>query len=357
MRLARAWAVVAVAAAALSVGGCILLPPPLPGRITLPPVTPMPPPAPTSDPRPGGAGAVEPDQPITEGDETAADTGAMYAGFDGRTGTGLLPDAAVDRVLPPTDGAPVVARGIAVPESDAGDELLPGVDHRGSDNLLLTTSGRLDLASAAATFSCSGTVINSDSGLVVLTAAHCIFDDETRDWYDRIAFSPGYERGEAPFGTWVAESWWVPQQYLESNERWLDGADDNGWMGFDFGFIRFAPRDSQTLEDAVGGQGVSFTAETNGVLLAGYPGNAPFDAEVLRYCADARLDYGRGGDPNYGTECGMGDGASGAAFVSNLDAATGAGHITAVYSNAGDSGAFGPPLGVTAWNGLQRLDD
>lgn len=361
MRLARLAAVTAaVAVAALSVGGCVILPPPLAGRVTLPPTTPMPPPAQPADPAQGDPEQdptrVAPDAPITDGDETSAETGDLYAGSRGETIDGYLPDAAVDLVLPPTRGAPVVEPGIALPVQQGGDELLPGVAHRGSGNLLLTTTGRLELSTPGAQYTCSGTVINSATGLIVATAAHCVFDDETRDWYDRITFSPAYERGSAPFGTWVAEEWWVPGQYLESNERWLDGEDDEGWMGFDFGFIRFAPRDGQTLEEAVGGQGVSFTAETNGVVIAGYPGNEPFDGEVLRHCAEDLLSYGAGGDANYGADCSMGDGASGSGFVSNVDPATGAGHITAVYSNGGESGAYGPPLGITAWNGLQQID-
>ncbi len=366
MRLARTAAVAAAAAAVLTVTGCIL-PPPLPTALPQPPATPGQPPAtpvpPPAQPSQAPTTApqlevvpVEPDAPITTADETSADTGALYAGRPGETFDGYLPDAAIDVVLEPTRGRPAVAPGIALPEHDDGDELYPGIAHTARSSLLLTTVGRLVLEADGGEYTCSGTVINSASGLVVITAAHCVWDDDTRDFYDRITFSPGYEHGTAPFGTWEAEELWVPRQYLESNDRWLDGADDDGWTGFDFGFIRFARQGGQTLEDAVGGQGVSFTAETNGVVIAGYPGNDDFDAEVLRHCADARVDYGAGGDPNYGADCEMGDGASGSGFVSNVDEATGAGHITAVYSNGGETGAYGPPLGVTAWNGLQSID-
>lgn len=356
MRLARSAAVVAASLAVVTMSGCVILPPP--------PTTIREPQQPPTQPSPSSRSGepqievrpVEPDEPITATDETDADTGDLYAGSDGETVDGYFPDAALDLVLEPTRGAARVAPGIAVPEHEDGDELLAGTPHAAEASLLLTTVGRLVLEADGAEYTCSGTVINSDSGLVVVTAAHCVFDDETRDYYDRITFEPGYERGDAPFGTWEAEEWWVPSQYLEANDRWLDGADDDGWMGFDFGFIRFAPRDGTTLEDAVGGQGISFTAETNGVVIAGYPGNDDFDAEVLRYCADDELSYGAGGDANYGADCAMGDGASGSGFVSNLDPATGAGHITAVYSNGGESGAYGPPLGVTAYNGLRSLD-
>ncbi|MFP5250816.1 MAG: trypsin-like serine peptidase [Actinomycetes bacterium] len=356
MRTTRLAAAAAALAAVLAVGGCVILPPPLPGEITLPPTTPLPVPSPTTQPQQGEALPVEPDEPITDADETGADTGELYAGSRGETVDGYLPDAAFDMVLEPTRGTAAVQPGIALPVHDGGDELLPGEANGTSRNLLLSTVGRLELSTSEGDFTCTGTVINSDSGLIVATAAHCIFDDETRDWYDRILFAPGYERGDTPYGVWEAERWWVPEQYLEANTRWLDGADDDGWMGFDFGFIRFAPQGGRTLEQVVGGQGISFTAETNGVVIAGYPGNDPFDSEVLRHCAEDRLNYGAGGDANYGADCVMGDGASGSGWVSNVDPATGAGHITAVYSNGGDTGAYGPPLGVTAWNGLQSLD-
>jgi V8-like Glu-specific endopeptidase len=354
MRPARS-AAVAVALLALgALSGCVIPQPPLATDIRLPQQPPTQPSRPAGEPQVEPT-PVEPDAPLTTTDETVADTGELYAGERGETADGHVPDAPVDVVLEPTRGAARVAPGIAMPVHDDGDELLAGSSHTAGGNLLLTTVGRLVLETDDAQYTCSGTVINSGSGLVVITAAHCIFDDETRDYYERITFEPGYERGTAPFGTWEAEDWWVPRQYLESNERWLDGADDHGWMGFDFGFIRFAPQRGTTLEDVAGGQGVSFTAETNGVAIAGYPGNDPFDAEVLRYCAEDDVTYGAGGDANYGADCAMGDGASGSGFVSNLDPATGAGHITAVYSNGGDSGAYGPPLGVTAYNGLRSL--
>ena len=40
-----------------------------------------------------------PDEPITTTDETDADTGELYAGADGETDDGYLPDAALDLVL------------------------------------------------------------------------------------------------------------------------------------------------------------------------------------------------------------------------------------------------------------------
>lgn len=368
MRRRRAAAAAIAAIAVVGLSGCILPPPSRAPEPPAPPtseptaspstrpVVPRAHPTPDADPPAESTERVQPDAPAVAEDQTANDTGELYAGEEPITDDGYSPDGQHDLVLAPTRGTPVVAPGIAMPEHEEGDELLEGTEHTADASLLLTTVGRLELEAGSSAYTCTGTVINSETGLIVLTAAHCIFNDDTRDDYDRITFSPGYERGESPFGVWEAESWWVPEQYMEANDRWLDGQNDNGWMGFDFGFIRFRPLDARTLEDVVGGQGVSFTAETNGVVVAGYPGNSPFDSEVLRYCAAAEPNYGAGGDPNYGVSCDMGDGASGSGWVSNLDPATGAGQIVAVYSNGGASGAYGPPLGITAWNGLQTLD-
>ena len=56
----------------------------------------------------------------------------------------------------------------------------------------------------------------------IYTLPAALWGSDTRDYYDRITFSPGYERGDAPFGTWEAEELWVPEQYLEANTRWLE---------------------------------------------------------------------------------------------------------------------------------------
>ena len=329
--------------------------PPLPTQIRepqRPPVQPTP-----SSGAPGvDAEPVLPDEPITTSDETDADTGDLYAGSDGETVDGYFPDAALDLVLEATRGTARVAPGIAMPVHGEGDELLAGTAHTADASLLLTTVGRLVLEADDAEYTCSGTVINSDSGLIVVTAAHCIFDDETRDYYDRITFEPGYERGDAPSAPGRRRTGGCRRSTSRRTSAGSTAPTTTAGMGFDFGFIRFAPRDGATLEDAVGGQGISFTAETNGVVIAGYPGNDEFDAEVLRYCAEDEASYGAGGDANYGAECAMGDGAWARASCRTSTPSPARGASPRSTRTAASRAPTARRSASTAYNGLRSLN-
>lgn len=360
-RRIRAVAVASLAIVALS--GCIIVPPPRAQPLPLPPsATQQPQPQPTRTAAPtetvDPSAYVQPDGPISDTDPTPEHVGEYYAGTSPITSAGYSPDAATDVVLPPTRGTPLVQPQAGLPDSSAGDEYLPDAAPSITGDLIRSTVGRLDMTDdQGGQYTCSGTVINGETQDIVITAAHCVFSDDTRSEMASITFTPAYDSGDAPFGVWQAEDWWYPQQYITANERWLAGQDDNGWMGFDFAFLRMEPDDQgRQIEDVVGGQGVSFQAETNGIVFAGYPGDpAPFDSEVQRYCSDSSITYGVGGDPNLGVDCVMGSGASGSGWVSNVDPATGAGLIVAVYSNGGGEEGYGPPLGVTAYNGLLEL--
>lgn len=359
----RVRAIVVASLAVLVLSGCIILPPPLPQPAPAPlPTTQQPQPQPTQTAEPTETvdpnQFVQPDEPIADADPTAEDVGEYYAGESPITSAGYHPDAATDVILQPTRGTPLVQPQAGLADSSTGDEYLAGVAPALTGDLIQSTVGRLEMVDEeGGEYTCSGTVINGETQDIVVTAAHCVFSDDTRSEMASITFTPAYADGAAPFGVWQAEDWWYPQQYITANDRWLDGQDDNGWMGFDFAFMRMAPNaQGQEIEDVVGGQGVSFQAETNGIVFAGYPGDpAPFDAEVQRYCADSTITYGVGGDPNLGVDCVMGSGASGSGWVSDVDPATGAGLIVAVYSNGGADEGYGPPLGITAYNGLVEL--
>lgn len=357
-RRARAVAVASLALVALS--GCVVLPPPLPQPTPPPTVQPQPQPTQTAQPTEtvDPSEFVQPDEPISPTDPTPEDVGEYYAGEQPVTSDGYSPDAATDVVLPPTRGTPLVQPAAGLPESSAGDEYLADAAPSLAGDLIQSTVGRLEMTDEdGGQYTCSGTVVNSETQDVVLTAAHCVFSDDTRSEMTSITFTPAYDDGDAPFGVWEAEDWWYPEQYVTANDRWLDGLDDDGWMGFDFGYLRLAPNaDGQEIEDVVGGQGISFQAETNGVVLVGYPAEpSPMDGELQRWCSDSSITYGDGGDPNLGVDCAMGGGASGSGWVSNVDPATGAGLVTAVYSNGGTVDAYGPPLGITAYNGLLAI--
>lgn len=361
---ARIAAVVA-AAVALSITACVPMPPspiepdvpPAPPR-TPPSVAPSATPEPTTPVTPEGDGPQMPDVPATTVDLTSNDTGELYAGTDPITPDGYSADGGVDVVLPPTRGEPLVEEGSPFGDDPSGDEYLPDEDPSDDGDLVQSTVGRIIMTDVdGSEYSCSGTVINSATADIVITAAHCLFSDSSLEDFAAISFVPAYSDGDAPFGTWEAEDWWYPQQYADSNDLWLAGVDDDSWMAFDYGFVRLAPNDEgQHIEEVTGGQGVSFTAETNGVVTVGYPAEpSPMDGELQRMCSDETVEYGASGFPSYAFACTMGGGASGSGIISNLDPATGAGTIVGIFSYGDAEVEHGPVLGGTAYNGYLTI--
>src|SRR5690606_19807542 len=67
---------------------------------------------------------------------------------------------------------------------------------------------------------CSGVLLNVD---VVLTAAHCLWDDDIDAPYDSILVVPAQDGGEWPFGTaLVAGEVSIPNGYFSTNETRYD---------------------------------------------------------------------------------------------------------------------------------------
>ncbi|WEO96624.1 trypsin-like peptidase domain-containing protein [Streptomyces sp. FXJ1.172] len=104
---------------------------------------------------------------------------------------------------------------------------------------------------------CTGSVVHSPQGNLIVTAAHCVGGSDTN-----LLFAPGYRDGRTPFGVWK-----VTKRYLP--DGWAKDQDEDS----DIAFAAVEGQGGRRIEDVVGGN--RFMAGTatgaTAVTVVGYP--------------------------------------------------------------------------------------
>jgi hypothetical protein len=183
-------------------------------------------------------------------------------------------------------------------------------------------------------FSCTGAVINTDTGSLVLTAAHCVFENGT--FFENVTFVPGYRDGQRPFGEFPAAELAVPTVVGASPE--LPFAFDHGSM-----LVASDPT-GRSVEKVVGAFGISLFGDPDRSWRAyGYPAEAPFDGTGLFTCDSPTTAFDLGlNPPPVGIACDMTQGASGGPWVIQGTDLVGS-NSSFIASSAPDT-LFGPQL-------------
>jgi V8-like Glu-specific endopeptidase len=118
---------------------------------------------------------------------------------------------------------------------------------------------------------CTASVVHSERGDVLLTAAHCIHEGEGGDYIPGITFAPGYHDGVAPFGYWTVSDELVAPGWIASSDPDLD-------VGF---ATAHQAGTTRTLESLVGANLLATgTPYEQAITLTGYPD----DSEVPAVC-------------------------------------------------------------------------
>lgn len=154
-------------------------------------------------------------------------------------------------------------------------------------------------AAGSSVHSCSGAVLDSLAGNLVITAAHCL-DSSTESW-----FAPGYSGAVGPVGFWRIDA-----VYLDP--RWVRGQDPSADVAI-ARVSRVDPATEGTLEQRVGSGFILGSAPAAGVEVAvtGYPTG---DGGVPIGCRSVTIHPDRGFPA---VLChGLVDGTSGAPWVS-----------------------------------------
>ncbi|HEX4816771.1 MAG TPA: hypothetical protein VFV66_28860 [Nonomuraea sp.] len=219
-----------------------------------------------------------------------------------------LPKTTLPKTTLPKTAQPRAARTAAAPSQASAAQrrsvptakrLTPGGDANGYAHVprpytaqaRSRISGRLFFVNASGHGdSCSASVVRSAAGLLVATAAHCVYSvpegAAQGRWHSNFAFVPAYDgraagqRQREPYGRWGGRRAWKPDAYTG-----LTGGDWNS--PYDIALIEVG-RKSRTLQDAVGAftpmrsQGGRHT-----ILTAGYPGvlgRKPYDGRDQLWC-------------------------------------------------------------------------
>ncbi len=134
---------------------------------------------------------------------------------------------------------------------------------------------------------CSGTVVNSPSKRVVLTAGHCVFENF---WSRRVVFVPGYYTPDPtfenpdpspvrPFGEFAAKRITAPARWVKN--QW---SRPSYALSYDVGAMVL--KGLTPVQTAIGGaRGIAFNVGRGREYTAyGYPAGFPFDGGSLVTC-------------------------------------------------------------------------
>jgi V8-like Glu-specific endopeptidase len=217
----------------------------------------------------------------------------------------------------------VVARSAGLSGSVAAKPVR-GAPWTGS-GLVARATGRVFFMLDGVEYACSGVVVGGVRADVVMTAAHCV-SDGAGGWAVNWTFIPGYSSGRAPFGRYVARTFYV-------SSRWADGSDEDD----DVAFVVVRPADGHSrvsrrdVAAVTGAEPIVFGYRSADATVFGYPAQRPYTGGRLDYCAGKVLPdpYGAA---DAGVRCAMTEGDSGGPWLSDFDPRTGTGFITGVTS-------------------------
>jgi V8-like Glu-specific endopeptidase len=168
---------------------------------------------------------------------------------------------------------------------------------------------------------CSGSVVDSPAGDLVITAAHCMQGRPPGD----VDFVPGYHRGQQPFGAWP-----VTQVFVDRAWASAQNPDD------DFAFLVVSqPGDTTSIQALTGGEKLGTGwPRVQKVQVIGYPDGRqrPISCtSTTRAFGPDQLEFDCGGYT---------DGTSGGPFLAGVRRATGLGTVIGViggYQQGGDT--------------------
>ena len=217
--------------------------------------------------------------------------------------------------------------------------------------LILTASGVVLFHLPSGDYICSGSV-STDTDLntsLVLTAAHCAYDESTQTFATNWMFFPEYDSApirsctDSRWGCWTAQSLVVDSGYASAGGFNTQAATHD----FAFAVVGFGGKTGATqlqLDVTVGSLPITFGGISSGQFLDafGYPAAAPYSGNDLTYCAGKISGDFFNGSKTWGMTCNMTGGASGGPWLSQFTGGSGIQSSLNSYRYNGINKMFGP---------------
>lgn len=274
--------------------------------------------------------------------DTPAEASAVAAKWTPAAMRNAIP---LDRLLSSVDPAKLtgdVLKGLPqlVPGTGAQPAAFPsGGGAWAGGGKVTTTAGRVFFTYQGRQASCSGDAVTSGNKSTVVTAGHCVKLDGA--FHTNWVFVPGYNNGNAPYGTWTARATMATPQWVASED-----------INYDVGAAVVNQLNGQSLTDVVGGQGIAFNQAKGQAMYAfGWPAASPYDGTKMIYCSGTTFNAII--SDGIGMTCDMTGGASGGPWFLQFNEASGTGVLNSVNSykiNLISIWMFGPYFGTDAQN-------
>jgi len=191
--------------------------------------------------------------------------------------------------------------------------------------------GKLTFNTPTGGASCSATSISNNH---IVTAAHCVYDSGTNQFFSGWVFTPAYRNGNAPYGTFAATSCTVLTAWAN-----LSGSFSiNSWTRHDVAVCKMGNNSAgQTLNGAVGWAGRLWDAGNNQLVFnSGYPARTYTDATIAngpaQYLRACTAETFQQTTETLGGGCDWGRGISGGSWLVGYKPLVVTGQVNSVNS-------------------------
>jgi V8-like Glu-specific endopeptidase len=249
-----------------------------------------------------------------------------------------------------------VARAKPSKPPGGGDGTTTGSSWTGG-GLVKEVTGKVFFEMDGGAFVCSGTVAtdNANGRSLVLTAAHCIFDESSGEFATKWMFIPDFDQSptftcsQTQYGCWTANALVVHEGYATA------GGFNTQATIHDFAFAVVGGgghSGASQLDATVGSMPLAvngLSAPGQSAHAFGYPAAGRYKGKDLVYCAGQTFEDPFNDELTWGLPCNMTGGSSGGPWLSNFQTTGGTGGLSSLNS-------YGYP-GVQAMHGPKFNSD